>query len=155
MKSTRIVFIIGKEKMKNFDSVKYVIISAFIICLFWGCSPKNANQGIANNQTDNQGEYVFVETLSSKEYASYDGYIPKDGFVSTPEIAVQIAEIVLKKIYGEKNIEKQKPFSINLENDVWIIEGYWDRNDFYTFGGVAYIEMRKDNGEILKVIHGK
>ena len=136
-----------------------MIIVIFIMCLFWGCSSKDVKQGVTNNQMDEQkdesAEYVIIETLSSKDYASYDGINLKDGFVSTPEIAVQIAEVILKKIYGEKRIESQKPFSINLENGIWIVEGYWDRNDFSTDGGVAYIEIRKDNGEILKVIHGK
>ena len=43
-------------------------------------------------------------------------------------------------------------FFINLKNDIWIIEGNLD--DGY-YGGVAHIEIRKNNGEILKVIHGK
>jgi len=142
--------------MKKNNNVKFLIISTFIIYLFWGCSLKDTKQGIVDNQMDEQKddpkEYVLIETLSAKDYASYDGIILKDGFVSTPEIAVQIAEVILKKIYGEKKIERQKPFSINLENDIWIIEGYLEQS--YD-GGVAYMEIRKDNGKIVKVIHGK
>ena len=101
---------------------------------------------------DDQKEYVLISTLSSEEYASYDGIILKDGFVPTPEIAVQIAEVILKKIYGEKIIERQKPFFVNLENNTWIIEGQLGKG---FVGGVAYMEIRKSNGEILKVLHGK
>ena len=78
--------------------------------------------------------------------------MPEDGLIPTAELAIQVAELVLKNIYGSENIEEQPPFFINLKNDIWIIEGNLD--DGY-YEGVAHIEIRKNNGEILKVIHGK
>jgi hypothetical protein len=60
-------------------------------------------------------------------------------------------ETVLSNIYGKEHIEEEKPFSVNLDGDVWIIEG----SLYYRKGGVAYMEIRKSDGKILKVIHTK
>jgi hypothetical protein len=38
---------------------------------------------------------------------------------------------------------------------LWIIEGYWDKEDYNRDGGVAYMEIRKSDGPIVKVTHGK
>ena len=97
-------------------------------------------------------DYVIDEKMSSDNYSDIKGYLPKEGLVPTEEVAVQIAESVLSQIYGKEKIEGEKPFSIKLENDVWIIEGHLDDK---LLGGVAYMEIRKYNGEILKVIHTK
>jgi hypothetical protein len=96
--------------------------------------------------------YVINEDLSSNDYSNIEGYFPKEGLVPTAEIAFQIAESVLINLFGKETIEEEKPFSINLENDVWIIEGSLEKG---FKGGVAYIEIRKSDGEILKVTHTK
>ena len=125
-----------------------------VICslLFFCCSSREEKIELSTTQNNIQTEYILSESLSSTDYLSSRGYFPKEGFVSTPEIAVQIADIILSKIYGEKKIEKQKPFFVKLENDIWIIEGHLEKG---YLGGVAYIELSKKNGEVLKVIHTK
>jgi len=96
-------------------------------------------------------DYVINKNLSSNIYSDFESFYPKDGLVPNERIAFKIAESVLSQIYGKEIIENEKPFSINLENNVWIIEGtLYSRK-----GGTAYMEIRKDNGEILKVIHTK
>ncbi len=66
--------------------------------------------------------------------------------------AVKIAEMNWNKIYG-KNVLKEKPYSIKLINDsIWVINGTLPKN---VVGGVVYIEIRKYDGKVLKVTHGK
>ena len=79
-------------------------------------------------------------------------YIPPDGFVPNKETAIRIAEAVLIPIYGKDVIEKEKPFTVKLENGVWIINGTLPRR---MLGGVAEIEIVKKDGKILRVSHGK
>jgi len=110
---------------------------------------KSGDEGVCIQQKPN---YVIDEGLSSKDYSNFNGYFPKDGLVPTADIAFQIAEPILNKIYGREKIENEKPFSINLENDIWIIEGHLNRD---LLGGVAYMEIQKSDGRILKVIHTK
>jgi len=75
----------------------------------------------------------------------------KSGFVPNKTTAIKIAEAVWFPIYGE-SIYKKKPYKVKLENGVWIIEGTLPSA---SKGGVPYIEIKKADGKILKVIHGK
>ncbi len=107
-------------------------------------------------QLSQQSEYVIDDSLSANFYVDLKGYVPTEGFVPTADVAVKIAQCVLFEIYGKESIEKEMPFSVNLENGVWIIEGNLKTNDtIVTFGGESYMEIKKSNGEILKLLHTK
>ena len=76
--------------------------------------------------------------------------------VSSAEMAFKIAEPMLIDTYGKENILLQKPFRINLVDDIWIIYGTLPlANGKMAVGGTAYIEIRKKNGELVKMIHEK
>jgi len=78
---------------------------------------------------------------------------PVINFVPTEKVACQVAEIILKPIYGEKNIDKQMPFKATLLGDsVWLVVGVQKEIEI---GGVASIEIQKRDCKILKVSHGK
>ncbi|OGX92293.1 hypothetical protein BEN49_16430 [Hymenobacter coccineus] len=56
-------------------------------------------------------------------------------------------------IYG-KSIEEKKSFQVVLyDNEVWVVQGTLPKR--YELGGVAYIEINKKDGRILKITHGK
>ena len=87
-----------------------------------------------------------------------------NGFVPDKETAAKIAVAVWSPIYGEEVIKQQKPYLVRLTNDsVWIVEGTLNENNFFMryfyhghfLGGTAYIEIRKSDGKILRVIHGE
>ena len=120
-----------------------------MLCL--GCNPKHT-QITKEDNTQQMIDYIINKDLSSKGYSDVKGYFPNEGLVPTVEIAFQIAEPILVNLYGRETIEEEKPFSINLENDIWIIEGTLEKG---FKGGVAYMEISKINGTILKVIHTK
>jgi hypothetical protein len=126
----------------------FIVVLTTILLI--GCSKKTDTNSI--EECSQQFDYVINNNLSSSDYSDIESYFPKEGIVPTAEIAVRIAESVLYNIYGKEHIEEEKPFFVNLENDIWLIEGRLE--DDYK-GGVAYIEIRKSNGEILKVTHGK
>ncbi len=79
-------------------------------------------------------------------------YVPTEGFVPTAQVAVQIAEAVLVPIYGKDTIARQKPFETVLEDETWTVTGTMKPN---RKGGVAFIQISKSDGRILKVSHGK
>jgi len=83
-------------------------------------------------------------------------YKPEKGYVSEATTAIEIAEAVLIPIYGEDKINKEKPLIAELAGDVWIVKGTFHCPEGQTcLGGVAVIEISKDNGAILRVSHGK
>ena len=92
---------------------------------------------------------LFAETTSQESKHTVK---PKNGFVPTRGTAVRIAEAVLIPIYGERNIQKQKPLNASLKGNVWRVTGTLPKN---MLGGVALIEISKGDGRILRVTHGK
>jgi hypothetical protein len=77
---------------------------------------------------------------------------PKNGFVPDEKTAVRVAEAILSPIYGEKQIEGERPFYALLKDGVWTVEGSlppgWD-------GGVATIRISQQTGAVISYIHGK
>lgn len=79
-------------------------------------------------------------------------------YVPNEETAKKIAEAIWIPIYGESHILKQRPYSAELVNDIWIVKGLIPepyRYDPNIRGGTAYIEIRKKDCKILKVTHYK
>lgn len=124
-------------------------ISILAAILFLSCDIKT-NTSVIKETNPQVLNYVINNNLSLKKYSKVKGYFPQEGLIPTAEIAFQIIEPILNQLYGKELIQSEKPFSINLENDIWIIEGYLEKG---MKGGVAYVEIRRSNGEILKVIH--
>jgi hypothetical protein len=90
---------------------------------------------------------------------TFDGYIGgkikncDDCLVQNEETAVSIAEAILFETYGKSNIEKQRPYIINIKNDsIWVLDGTFNS---ICFGGTFHIELSSKNGKVLKIIHGK
>ena len=79
-------------------------------------------------------------------------YKPKDGYVPDEKTAIRIAVAVWIPIYGEKQIEGEKPYHAKLDKGIWTVEGSLPE---YTLGGVALAEIAKDDGRILRVSHGQ
>jgi len=78
--------------------------------------------------------------------------MPKDGLVPTADVAIRIAVAVWEPIYGEKNIERQKPFNTTLTHGVWRVQGSLPPG---WLGGTALAEISQKDGRILRVSHGK
>jgi hypothetical protein len=89
------------------------------------------------------------------------GYKPKSGYVPDSGTAVKIAEAVLIPVYGEKQIESERPFTAKLKDDVWTVTGTLrcpDAKGGTTTscdGGVAEVRLAKNDGRVLYMMHGE
>ncbi len=83
--------------------------------------------------------------------------IPKDGFVPTPEVAIQIAEAVLVPVFGKKVVNAERPFHATLKGDVWVVTGTVPCEGAPAGavcpGGNAEVRLSKKTGRILYMIH--
>ena len=98
---------------------------------------------------------VFVPLIYAATPEKHS-YKPEAGYVPDEITAVKIAEAVLIPIYGEKVIQKERPFEAELKNGYWFVSGTLRcpaENE--CLGGTAEIEISKDDGRILRVSHGK
>ena len=86
---------------------------------------------------------------------------PRGGYVPDETTAIKIAEAVLIPVYGEKQIESERPFKAVLENDIWTVDGTLHCPDgkggvtTMCVGGTAEVKLSKTDGRILKMIHYK
>lgn len=80
------------------------------------------------------------------------GYKPSRVYVPDERTAIAIAEAVLVPISGAGQVAQERPFHAVLRGKVWEVAGSlppgWD-------GGVAVVQINKDDGHILRVTHGK
>ena len=90
--------------------------------------------------------------VGCKPDVSQQKWDPGQGYVPDNATAVQIAQIIFVRVYGEKVLEK-KPFAATLKNGtIWIVEGSLDKG---IDGGVPHIEIQKSDGKIINLVHGK
>lgn len=75
---------------------------------------------------------------------------PKSGFVPDEATAIAIAVAVWKPIYGDKQIEGEKPYRGHLVGDVWHVDGSIPEG---VYGGAAHVEIAKGDGRILGMWH--
>lgn len=79
-------------------------------------------------------------------------YQPKDGFVPDEKTAIRIAEAVLISIYGETQVNSERPFKAVLNGQVWTIKGTLPS---HLTGGTAVVKLSKHDGRILFLTHQK
>ncbi len=85
-------------------------------------------------------------------FAQTHSYKPKNGFIPDAKTATRVAEAVLSAIYGEEQVNSERPFTANLKGDVWSVTGSLPEG---SEGGVAEVKLSKRTGQILSVSHGK
>jgi hypothetical protein len=119
--------------------------------LLVSCSEGGSLVSEKNSQTKKQ----FLLTEYNEHEFSSHGIELKEGVVRSPKVAFGIAEAVLKEIYGDDQIERQKPFHVSLKNNVWYVKGSVTDDSGYVKGGVFEIEISKIDGKIIRVSHGK
>jgi len=95
---------------------------------------------------------IFIAGLASAEETKKHNYIPGAGYVPDSETAIRIAEAVWLPIYGE-SIKEKEPFTATLKEGIWIVRGTLPKE--YDVGGVPVAEISKENGQIIRVSHGK
>ncbi|MBI3735562.1 YbbC/YhhH family protein [Candidatus Sumerlaeota bacterium] len=93
-----------------------------------------------------------AEEQVSTDEIPRDNYVPPGGVVPDEETAIRIAEAAWAKIYGQQQLDGEKPFKAKLKDGVWHVEGSlpegWE-------GGVAEAEISKQDGRILCISHGE
>lgn len=84
--------------------------------------------------------------VSQVEWDVSQGYVPDSA------TAVQIAQILFVRVYGENALEK-KPFVATLKDGaIWVVEGSLDED---VDGGVPHIEIQKSDGMVVNLYHYK
>jgi hypothetical protein len=104
----------------------------------------------------NRTEKVYLFQGQEPDEIADEGanYRPESGYVSTPKMAAEIAEILAKNVYGAAQIEKQKPYLVTRKGSQWIVRGSFPSNPGLK-GGVFEVRLSASDGRVLRMIHGK
>ena len=120
--------------------------------------------------TDISNKYIYIgnciDSLISSNYRSnfnrieyedgvdpYGVYNKKNGIVENANMAYTIANTILSNIYGSNQIKNEYPLKITLINNrFWVIEGSLSKGET---GGTAIIVIKKDDGQVQYINHGK
>jgi hypothetical protein len=96
----------------------------------------------------------YLEDKVADRHPSKHSYNPADGIVPDELTATKMAEIVLKRAYGDETISRELPLHARLRSDnVWIVRGTWPYSSDER-GGVATVEIAKKDGQIIRMSHG-
>lgn len=145
--------------------IKNVVI--FIVGMLLGIFIKYEYDNVKANHEPMAKDYVFLGNETTNDTIdvgkSIDGYEdslvvdpfgiynnPK-GLVPDAKTAVIIATATLNPIWGEQELNNQKPFEVVLLNGkIWSVNGILpDKKGIY--GSTTHILIRKSDGKILKM----
>jgi hypothetical protein len=62
--------------------------------------------------------------------------------------ALGIAEILIRSSFGEKELDRQKPLSIWTDDDCWIIQGSFNKDESKVGEGPVIVRMNKAHATI-------
>ena len=88
------------------------------------------------------------------------------GTVRVPDIAtaLRIAEPVLIKTYGKRQIDDERPLMAKLDSGIWTVygtlccsdgKGHRTCEQGKCLGGGAVLKLRQSDGKILSIMHYK
>ena len=101
------------------------------------------------------GQKTEKEAVELREYYNDFNYVPDSGYIKSKEMVIKLAKIILESVYGE-SIKNRVYEAHLLENEtIWVVFGKQPQETKYMMGGTPYIEIRKKDGQILKVANSK
>lgn len=80
-------------------------------------------------------------------------YRPPNGCVPDAKTAFKIADAILLPIYGENEVEDNKPFTAVLRKGIWTVGGMGYHPGLE--GGGMEIDIAKSDGRILRIYAGQ
>jgi hypothetical protein len=83
---------------------------------------------------------------------SAHSYKPKKGYVPDEKTAIAVARAVWEPIYGKETIDRQSPFIVSLKDEIWTVTGSLPK---HLVGGVALIQIKQSDCQVIRVSHGK
>ena len=78
----------------------------------------------------------------------------KGNLMRSPQVTAEFALTILSGIYGEDNIRGELPLNVVSFGPFWEVCGTLPAQDF-VLGGVAYIDILKENGKVIDYWHEK
>jgi hypothetical protein len=121
------------------------LIAASVVCVYGVFAGQASRQ---SRSPEEDKEWTFIYDWLSRPKKSHK---PSGGFVPDARTASAIGEAVASALYGDDSAGRQKPFRADLRGGVWTVMG--TPNPSGAYGGVAVIQIRKEDGRVVFAIH--
>ena len=72
----------------------------------------------------------------------------RGGIVFSSDLAQKLAEVLCEAHYGERQLSRQKPFSITDKDTYWRVEGSWNRDGKSEGPGAFFVSIDKYDGRV-------
>ena len=95
------------------------------------------------------GAQAMAEETKSQFLLSIE--VISGGIVNNPDIATDIAALIIANHYGEDQLEKQKPLVASDQSDQWLVEGSYNKNRSIEGPGPIKIWIRKRDARIMEM----
>ena len=145
--------------------MKHYVVAIFLISIYLTlsslssitASPEKTNA--LNQQNIDTLEEGWVDDSLSESEIIIDylkncehNYFPEKGCVPDSATAIKIALAILTPIYGKETIDFEQPFHAVLNDSVWVVYGSLPEG---WVGGVAIIEILKQDCRVMRITHDK
>lgn len=134
----------------------YLFVVNLLLLTFLSCTTRYHN--VSTNKRDYS---LFYPLLKDTDVQYRTSKILTECHVQTPYItihsqneAVDYAESILFKVYGEKHIKSERPYTLSRLNDYWLLSGTLPGGD-YVSGGTFCIIFNEKDGKVVYLMHGK
>jgi len=120
------------------------LILLFVMMPLLSCGQDPNERMLMGEQNARQ---AIKNAIDDKEHKPFYDTLIKDKVT-----AIAVAEPILFKIYGKKNIIDERPYECYLIDGYWYISGTLPKG---WKGGVFEIIISSKDGRTIKLIHGK
>jgi hypothetical protein len=74
--------------------------------------------------------------------------IARGGVVFSSDLAQRIAELLCEAHYGNKELARQRPFSVTDKDTYWRVEGNWNRDGEIEGTGTFFVSIEKYDARV-------
>ena len=125
------------------NNIFAILILIFLVSSCTAGQKSNERLKPGENHAKNQIQQALKDSTVKPFY---------DTLIKDKETAISIAELILFKIYGKKQITKERPYETYLIDGYWYITGTLPKG---SVGGTFEIIFSANDGKVIKLTHYK
>ena len=139
---------------KIFSFILSFLLGGFVACVLreWGGKQMASSQRADFVFKGKAQEKLWFKTYNDTLLNSDNSVLKyKEGIISTPQCAAEVALALLDELYGHDMMKKEYPLKVTKDIKTWNINGTLHTD----LGGTAFIEIYRPTGMVVTYTHFK
>lgn len=126
-------------------------LRALALGFVWVVAGECAARGQGASERKDKREEAEWAAMFEYLARSIKSDVPRSGCVPDSKTALVIGEAIARVVNGDAVISREKPLRARLKNGIWTVMG--TLNPPGALGGVAIIQLRKSDGQVIRATH--